>query len=126
MAKYAAAFFRLSVLFAVLDCSALVRPEHLAAALAVWQYAEDSVLCLFGDATGNPLADTILGLLRNVPACLSRTDIRKLAGKNLPEERISDALGVLLQNRLARTEARSTGGRPAEVWFACARGRSHG
>lgn len=33
---------RLSCLFALLDCSLVVRKPHLEAALAVWRYSEDS------------------------------------------------------------------------------------
>lgn len=117
---------RLSVLFAVLDCSQVVRPEHLTAALAVWQYAYESVLCLFGDATGNLLADDILTFLRKAPLGLTRTVIRDLAGKHLTADRIGQALGVLLSAGLAHTETRVTAGRPAEVWFARSRGMPRG
>ncbi len=117
---------RLSVLYAILDRSPVVKPEHLAAALAVWQYADESVLCLFGDATGNPLADDILTFLRNAPSGLSRSEIREHAGKNLPADRIGQALGVLLSAGLACFETRETAGRPAEVWFARSRGVPRG
>ncbi len=117
---------RLSVLYAVLDRSAVVRPEHLAAALAVWEYADESVRCLFGDATGDPLADAILALLRSAPAGLTRTEVREMAGKNLPADRIARALGVLLSAGLAGPETRETGGRPAEVWLARRRGADRG
>lgn len=109
---------RLSLIYAVLDRSPVVRTEHLLAALAVWQYAEESVLCLFGDSTGNPMADDILALLRNAAGGMSRSEIRELVGKNVPAERISQALGVLLGLNLARFERRETGGRPVELWFA--------
>src|SRR5689334_24988265 len=38
---------RLSVIYALLDRSEKVRPEHLMAALAVWQYGDESVRCIF-------------------------------------------------------------------------------
>jgi hypothetical protein len=113
---------RLSLIYAVLDRAPCVRVEHLMAALAVWQYADESVLCLFGDSTGNPLADDILVLLRNARSGLTRNEIREMVGKNLAAERISQALGVLLGQGLARFERRETGGRPAELWFATTRG----
>jgi hypothetical protein len=112
---------RLSVIYAVLDRSPVVRPEHLAAALAVWEYADESVRCVFGDSTGNPLADDILALLRNAPSGMTRTEVREMAGKNLPADRITQALGVLLGLNLARFERRETGGRPVELWFATRR-----
>ena len=113
---------RLSLIYAVLDRAAAVRPEHLAAALAVWQYADESVRCIFGDSSGNPLADDILTLLRNAPSGITRTEVREMAGKNLSADRITQALGVLLGMNLARFERRSTGGRLVELWFAATRG----
>lgn len=106
----------------MLGRSTVVRPEHLAAALAVWQYAEESVRCIFGDSTGNPLADDILLLLRNARSGMTRTEIREMAGKNLAADRIAQALGVLLSLNLARFERRETGGRPVELWFGVRRG----
>ena len=117
---------RLSVLYAVLDRSSVVRCEHLTAALAVWEYAEESVRSLFGESTGNPLADEILGLLLNAPTGLSRTDIRDFAGKHLTGQRIGQALGALLAAGLARFEVRQTGGRPSEHWFAQPQGGCRG
>ena len=55
---------RISVLHAILDQSLWIRPEHLMAALAVWEYAERSARWIFGDATGDPTADAIMATLR--------------------------------------------------------------
>jgi hypothetical protein len=117
---------RLSVIYALLDRSPVVRADHLTAAVAVWEYAEQSVVCIFGDSTGNPLADTILTLLRQAPGGLTRTEIREMAGKNLPADRIGQALGLLAQMGLARCEARDTGGRPSEQWFPVRKGAANG
>ncbi|MBM3979720.1 MAG: hypothetical protein FJ304_05460 [Planctomycetes bacterium] len=111
---------RLSLIYAVLDRSPVVRQEHLLAALAVWDYAEQSVLCLFGDSTGNPIADDIIALLRNAPSGMTRTEIRDMVGKNVSSERVAQALGVLVELNRARFERRDTGGRPAELWFLTA------
>jgi hypothetical protein len=117
---------RLSVLYAVLDRSQTVRPKHLAASLALWEYADESVRCLFGEATGDPLADEILALLRNATKGITRSEVREMAGKNLAADRLARALGVLVSAGLARSETRETGGRPAELWFACGREVSGG
>lgn len=113
---------RLSVLYAVLDKSHEVQAEHLLAALAVWEYAEASVLHLFGSSTGDPTADDILQHLHGSTAGATRTDIRQAAGKHLEAERIEQALAVLHQMELARPERRDTAGRPSEVWVATANG----
>lgn len=64
---------RLSFLYALLDRSPIVSFDHLVAALAFWKYAEDSAVYIFGEATGDPVADGILLALRNNPDGLSRT-----------------------------------------------------
>jgi hypothetical protein len=113
---------RVALIYAVLDRSPFIRVEHLTAGLAVWDYAERSVECIFGDATGNPLADELLRLLRAAPDGMTRTELHGMTGRNYAADRIGQALGVLLQAGRARTETRETGGRPAEVWIAVRRG----
>ena len=52
---------RLACVYALLDCSAEIRVEHLNAALAVWQYCHDSARFIFGDSLGDPTANEIQG-----------------------------------------------------------------
>jgi hypothetical protein len=110
---------RLSIIYALLARSPVLRVEHLGAALAVWDYSERSVECLFGNHTGNPLADELLPLIRAAGATgITRNELREMVGRSTPADRIGQALGVLLSAELARRETRATTGRPAEVWFA--------
>ncbi len=110
---------RLAALYAVMDESEAIEYEHLAAALAVWGYAEESARYIFGDATGDSVADDILEALRAVGEDgLSRTDIRDLFGRNKSADRIGGALGGLLKLGRVRKEDVSTGGRPSERWYA--------
>ena len=97
--------------------------SHLLAALALWDYCERSVYHVFGDELGDPVADDLLRLVRGSPNGLTRTDIQSYFGRHQPAERIDRALGLLLQHRLVRREEQKTGGRPAEHWFAVAKGR---
>jgi hypothetical protein len=112
---------RLALIYALMDCSAVIRAEHLLAALALWDFCERSVYYLFGDSLGDPFADEVLRLLRGSPSGLTRTDLMHCFGKNQPADRIGRALGLLLQHHLARCDRRETGGRPAERWFAARR-----
>ncbi len=109
---------RLSALFAVLDQSPLIKVNHLKAALAVWQYSEDSARYLFGGATGNALADKIDHALRTRPAGLTRTEIRDLLGRNVNREAINRALALLREYGMAVYSSKETGGRPAEHWVS--------
>jgi hypothetical protein len=112
---------RLALLYALLECSEVIRRAHLQAALACWDYAEASTRHVFGDSTGDPLADDLLRLLRASPRGLTRTEISAYLGRNVPAERIGRALGLLLGHRLARREEQETEGRPVERWYAAGR-----
>jgi hypothetical protein len=100
-----------------LDKSALINPEHLQAALALWDYAESSVRFIFGNALGDPVADQIYNALKNARNGLTRTDISNLLGRNVRAERIGTALDLLRRHNLAKVEHIETGGRVAERWF---------
>src|SRR5262249_10153956 len=108
---------RLSLVFALLDRSPAIRPEHLKAALAVWQYCEDSARIIFGKKAGDPLADRILSLLRNAESGeMTRTAISNALGRNQKAERIETALDLLKRLGLAWCFQRETEGRAVEIW----------
>ncbi|HWI96350.1 MAG TPA: DUF3987 domain-containing protein [Solirubrobacterales bacterium] len=110
---------RLAVVYAVLDCSAEVRVEHLRAALAVWDYCERSARYIFGERLGDETTDSILAKLRVAgPAGLSRTEIRDLFKRHKAGSEIESALSTLASLGLAMQGTRQTDGRPAETWVA--------
>lgn len=117
---------RLALIYALLDCADAIRPEHLFAGLAVWQYAEASAHWIFGQALGDPVADEILRALRAAPDGLTRTDIRDLFGRNQNAARIATALRSLAEQGVARMEVEKKDGqgRPAERWYARAPARN--
>ena len=45
---------RLALLYALLDCSDVIRLAHLEAALAFWAYSAASARWVFGDSIGDP------------------------------------------------------------------------
>jgi hypothetical protein len=109
---------RLSLLYALLDCSPEIRAEHLMAALAVWHYCEQSVRHVFGDALGDGVADELIRLLRAAPTGLSRQELYNHFGRHQSSERIGGALSLLAEHGMVRCERQETAGRPREVWFA--------
>lgn len=113
---------RLSLIYALLDSSSVVRVEHLLAALAVWDYCVGSVLYLFGDKIGDTLADKILPELRDSPNGLTRTDINRLFQGNKSSSEITRSLNILAEQGLAtKTLERGTDPnqkRPTEKWVA--------
>jgi hypothetical protein len=109
---------RLACLYALLDMSDIVRPEHLRAALAVWKYCEASARFIFGNAMGDPVADELLALLRKSPVGLTRTEISSALGRNRVASDITRALTLLAEHGLAISKAEPTNGRDAERWQA--------
>src|SRR4051812_37288351 len=109
---------RLAAIYAVMDESYEIEHEHLLAALALWEYAEASARYIFGDATGDPVADQIDEALKAADSDgMTRTEISHALGRNRSSEHINRALGLLLNLGRVRREAEETGGRRAERWF---------
>lgn len=107
---------RLACLYALLDSSSLICKEHLLAALALWEYSEASVRYIFGDTTGDPVADRIIEALRHSPEGFSRSEIYNLSGRHTKADRIDTAIGLLLTRGMIELERRLTEGakRPTE------------
>jgi hypothetical protein len=109
---------RIAALFAVMDECEYIDREHLAAGLAIWQYAEDSARHIFGNAMGDSVADTILLALGAAGEDgMTRTQIRDLFGRNVKADRITPALTLLFKEGRLSVSRKSTGGRPVERWF---------
>jgi len=107
---------RLALLYALLDKEAEISVEHLKAGLAIWDYADASARFIFGDATGDPVKDTILTSLRTSPDGLSRTEISRLFQGHQKSDRINRSLEDLRQLGRVKKGSLDTDGRPTEVW----------
>lgn len=116
IARAEAQVVRLSCIYALLDCSKVIRREHVEAALAVWKYCENSCRYIFGDSLGDPLADEILRELRRRPDGMTRTAITNYFKRHKSKGQIDTALKTLNRMGFARETHEQTGGRPAEVW----------
>src|SRR5262249_21545571 len=85
------------------------------------KYCEDSARFIFGDAIGDPVADTILEELRAAADHgLTRTEISSLFNRNVKASKIKRALWSLVETKLAyyKKERPAGSDRPAERWFA--------
>jgi DNA replicative helicase MCM subunit Mcm2 (Cdc46/Mcm family) len=107
---------RLASLYALLDCSDIIWLKHLEAALAVWQYCEDSAKYIFGMSSGDKVAEEIFTALQSSDAGLSKTEISNLFNRNRTAKEIEAALQTLLElNRIEKVEEK-TSGRPREIF----------
>lgn len=105
---------RLSVLYAALDEATAIRPVHVRAALTVWRYCEETVRCLFGTNTGDPVMETILAGLAERPRTV--TEISNLFGKHLAIDQRDETLALLAEQGLVIAEDVATRGRSKTVW----------
>ena len=105
---------RLSMIYALLDKSTVIRRPHLEAADALWQYCEDSARYIFGNSTGDAQADTLLEEIRQRPR--SMRDLHKALSGHCSASQLRATLQRLATQRLIECRKESTGGRPAEIW----------
>jgi len=117
VARGEAITLRVALIYALCDNTPSIRAEHLLAALAFWQYAEDSARFVFGDATGDPVADRILAALRQTGP-LSQDGLRELFNKHERSERIGQAMEVLVRAGLVDMARQETKGRTVTIWTA--------
>ena len=117
-ARAEAQVLRLALIYALADCSEVIRRVHLEAALELWRYCEESALYIFGARSGNEVADTIIAELRKQPEGLSRTEISELFKRHKSAAQIDDALRLLASIGRARCKPEQTEGRSREVWHA--------
>ncbi|MBI4419788.1 MAG: DUF3987 domain-containing protein [Gemmatimonadetes bacterium] len=111
---------RLSMIYALLDGVSLIEAAHLLAARGVWDYCGASAGYVFGDALGDPVADTILGALRSAASDgLTRAEIYDLLGRHTSRDRIGRTLAQLDGLGLASSTRERTEGRSREIWCAC-------
>jgi 5S rRNA maturation endonuclease (ribonuclease M5) len=119
IARGAPQVLRLSMQYALLDCSKFVCVEHLQAALECWRYSEDSARWVFQAGTGNRNADKILAAL----AAAGKKGLTKwritaeVFSRHATKHDIDEALRLLHRLKLATCVIEKTGGRSAERWF---------
>jgi hypothetical protein len=107
---------RLSAIYAALDCSPVIEPPHLQAALAVWDYCSASAALIFHASTGDAVFDRIRRALDEAPEGLTRKEIRALFHGHVSSERIDLALEKLVAEGLANNQTTPGRGRPATRW----------
>jgi len=108
---------RLACVYALLDLSDQIQPDHLKAAIALWDYNEDSIKYIFQNKIGDQLAEKILQILECNNRGISRSDISNLLGRNYTSNQINGALGILESLEYVKKITHKTEGRPKEIWI---------
>ncbi|SHN66473.1 DUF6371 domain-containing protein [Desulfovibrio litoralis] len=99
---------RLSLIYALLDGQEFIDETHLQSALAMWQYAQDSALYIFGERAADPLEEKILTALKAGP--LTATELSAVFQRNIPREKLQPLLQQLeSQQRISITRQKGLG-----------------
>jgi len=110
---------RLSLIYALLDCSPVLRINHLRAGLAIWKRADQSAQYLYTDSIGDPMADTILKALRIEGATgMTRWNMNNLFGGHKLAVELDRAIATLVERGSVRSAVEDTGGRRAIRYWA--------
>src|SRR5271166_2368758 len=122
IARAHAHVLRLTMLYAVLDNSTLMEPQHLQAAIAFWEYCKRSAQWAFGENTGNKNADKIYWALQREPKGMTRTQIRlEVFDNHAPKTMLDLAFSDLVSASLAYSKNEHDiikADKPIQRWFA--------
>ena len=107
-ARAEAHVLRLSLLYALLDSSAEICPEHVRAAIAFWDYCERSVEHIFGAKSGDSEGDKLVSAASE--GSMTKTDVIRLFGGNKTAEWCDAKVASLIRaGRLRQTRVQKNG-----------------
>jgi hypothetical protein len=120
LARDTSHILKIALIFAITDQALNIEIEYLKAALAVIDFCRDSARWIFGQATGNKLANNIIMALRRSPVGLTRTEINNdVCYRTTPKSQLDAALAELAKNKLAKMSLEEAKKGPRiERWFA--------
>lgn len=107
---------RLACIYALLDKSDVVKLPHLRAAVALWDYVDESIDYIFQGRTGDSIAEKIIEALSTKQEGMSRTDIFTFFGKNISSEQIGVSLEILEKSGRIKSQTVETDGRPKTIF----------
>ena len=108
---------RLALIYALLDGAERIAENHLQAALAMWNYAQESALYIFGNKAADPVEQKILALLESGEK--TGTEVNKYFGGHVSKERLQTVLEELAARQRISLTKYTSGGRPRLVISLC-------
>lgn len=101
---------RLALIYALLGGAERIAENHLQAALAMWSYAQESALYIFGDRVADPLEEKVLEALKVGP--LTATELSAALNRHVPRERLQPLLQQLEGQQRISIQKQKNAGRP--------------
>ncbi len=112
---------RIALIYALLDGSDNVRLPHLKAALALWDYCEQSARFIFAGLESDLTSQKIMEALEESGGKLDTSGLYKFFGNHISKRKMTVALNNLLASRNIRVEESKPqgGGRPRKIFYLC-------
>jgi hypothetical protein len=109
---------RFSMIYALADHSVEISVDHLKAALAVWNYARDSVRYLFSQELKDAKLIKAFKAIKGAGVGgISRRDLLvDVFQRHISADELDRCLRILEEGGYVVKELRKTAGRPAEIW----------
>jgi hypothetical protein len=105
---------RLSMIYALLEAQNEIMLKHLNAALAMWNYCENSARFIFSDHEPDPYANKIVEALKTGPK--SKTEFHNLFNRKLKREKLNSVLKELIAQGKIKTEKIKTKGKSKRLF----------
>ena len=102
------------MIYCLLDGKTTIELPHLEAALAFWDYCEQSAKLIFHGKSQDTIARTILDALQGGQK--TGTEIHRLFSSHINKERLEQALSELLASGRIFKDTKKTGGRPVTTY----------
>jgi hypothetical protein len=99
---------RLAMIYAILDCRVCINENHLKAALAVWDYAKQTVRRIFGNMKGSSVAEKIYDFIL-ISGEVSTREIYDHLSRNVSSKEIYTAILKLEIQGLVQTFTEKSG-----------------
>ncbi|WP_320171186.1 bifunctional DNA primase/polymerase [Maridesulfovibrio sp.] len=112
---------RIALIYALLDGSDCVRLPHLKAALALWDYCEQSARFIFAGLESDSTCQKIMEALEESGGKLDTSGLYKFFGNHISKRKMTVALNNLLASKNIRVEELKPqgGGRPRKIFYLC-------
>ena len=105
---------RLSMVYALLDGSAVIERWHLEAALAFWEYCSQSAKYIFKNREADAVKGKIISVLKTGPK--TRTDLYRAFQNNIDQRKMGNTLNSLISDGRVLQGKEKTGGKPKLVY----------
>ncbi|XPV75974.1 MAG: bifunctional DNA primase/polymerase [Desulfovibrio sp.] len=112
---------RIALIYALLDGSDKVLLSHLRAALALWDFCEQSAQFIFAGLESDSTCQKILEALGESGGCLDTSGLYRFFGNHISKRKMTVGLNNLLASKNIRIEEVKPqgGGRPRKIFHIC-------